>query len=321
MTGSPQTDVESRSAALVTVIIVSYNTRQLTLKAIETLLENAGDIAIDVVVFDNASADGSADAIAETFPQVCLIRSEENVGFARANNIVANQARTEWLLLLNPDTETHPGAVEKMVDFARAHPDAGIVGGRTVFPDGTANIASCWNRMTVWSLFCSATGLTRAFRGSRLFNPEGMGNWPRDEARRVDVVVGCLLLIRTKLWRELDGFDLRYVMYGEDYDLSMRAAKAGYSPMITPDAQIMHLVGASSAKREDKLLMVLRSRSTLIRDHFPPSRVLPGLAMMWLWAATRRLGSGLAGRFTGKTELADRWRNIWRARKDWLRGY
>ncbi|MEM9269456.1 MAG: glycosyltransferase family 2 protein, partial [Pseudomonadota bacterium] len=127
----------------LTVIIVSYNTRDLTLKALETLYANTTRTAFHTVVLDNASGDGSADAIAAAFPQVELIRSEENLGFAKANNVVAAEATTEWLLLLNPDTEVHPNAIDHLMEFALAHPQAGITGGRTVFPDGSLNIASC----------------------------------------------------------------------------------------------------------------------------------------------------------------------------------
>lgn len=312
---------DGAGAAEVTVIMVSYNTRELTLKAIETLLRNAGDVLFKLVVWDNASADGSADAVAERFPEIELIRSAENVGFAMANNIVAEAAETEWLLLLNPDTETHPAAVENLLAFARANPQAGIVGGRTVFPDGSLNIASCWSKMTPWSLFCSATGLTSVFPRSAFFNPEAMGNWQRDTVREVDIVVGCFFLIRTQLWRELDGFSPRYFMYGEEADMCLRAAQRGYKPMITPDAQIMHLVGAATSKREDKLRRLLKAKVTLVRDHWSPAMAPIGVGLLLMGAGARRVATGLrakAGKSEGREET---WKSVWENRKDWLEGY
>ncbi len=304
----------------VTVIMVSYNTCALTLTALETLFANAGDIAMHVTVWDNASADGSAQAIAERFPEVELIRSPDNIGFAAANNRVAERAQTEWLVLLNPDTQTHPGAIARLVAFGKAHPEAGIVGGRTVFPDGSLNIASCWKQMTPWSLFCAATGLARAFPDSAFFNPEAMGGWQRDSVREVDIVVGCFLGIRTQLWRELGGFDERYFMYGEEADLCLRAAASGFRPMITPDAQIMHLVGASTKRREDKMVQLMRAKATLVRDHWHAMLRPLGLALLWWWIANRRLATGLAA-FLGQSETAEMWRGVWRKRRDWLRGY
>lgn len=305
----------------VTVIMVSYNTRDLTLKALETLLDCAGDVSMRVVVWDNDSQDGSADAVAAAYPQLELVRSTENIGFAAANNRVADTATTEWLLLLNPDTETHDRAVENLLAFGKKHPEAGIVGGRTVYPDGSLNIGSCWNKMTIWSLFCSAIGLSRLFSNSAFFNHEGIGGWRRDSVRHVDIVVGCFLLIRTELWRQLGGFNTRYFMYGEEADMCLRAAKLGYRPMITPDAQIMHLLGASMPKREDKVVKVVRSKATLIRDHWPKWSAPIGIAMLWLWGANRVVSARVASLVSGNKTLGDRWNTIWRQRKIWLAGY
>lgn len=305
----------------VTVIIVSFNTRELTLKAIETLLAKAGAVSMRVVVWDNASYDGSADAIAQAFPQIELVRSARNLGFGAANNRVAETVTSEWILLLNPDTETHDRAVENLLAFAKAHPEAGIVGGRTVFPDGSLNTASCWNRMTVWSLLSSAVGLARLFPNSRLFNPEGIGGWKRDSVRHVDIVVGCFLMLPTVLWHKLGGFSDRYFMYGEETDLCLRAAGLGYRPMVTPDAQIMHLVGASTAKREDKVVKVLKAKATLVRDHWKAPLVPVGIALLWLWGAVRRLGAAFKAMFGGKSATLERWKSIWQQRRDWLAGY
>lgn len=313
--------MESESSPELTVIIVSYNTRDLTVTAIRTLIENAGDVSMRVVVWDNASHDGSADAVADAFPSIELIRSDENVGFAAANNAIAAQATTDWLLLLNPDTETHANAIENLLSFAKQHPQAGIVGGRTVFPDGSLNTASCWNRMTIWSLFCSALGLSRVFVNSPIFNSEGIGGWRRDTVRQVDIVVGCFFLLRTCLWRELGGFNPRYFMYGEESDMCLRAAKLGYLPMITPDAQIMHLVGASTNKREDKVTKVFRAKATLVRDHWSRHAVPFGIFLLWLWAATRLVGASIGGVFSREKANTRRWRTIWSQRREWLQGY
>lgn len=307
----------------LTVIVVSYNTRALTLRALETLFEATHETSFRCVVYDNASEDGSAEAIARAFPQVELIAAEENIGFAAANNVVAEQVTTPYILLLNPDTEVFDGAVDRLMSFACVEPQAGIWGGRTVFPDGSLNIASCWNRITLWSVFCRATGLSSIFRGSEVFNPEAFGAWQRDTVRQVDIVVGCFMLIRTDLWQRLGGFDLKYFMYGEESDLCLRAARDGFRPMITPNAQIMHLVGASFAANERKVVLVMKARATLIRDHWPRWKVPLGLGLMWCWAALRRAATlPLAASSKDRHRaLAARWRNIWRARRDWLSGY
>lgn len=300
----------------LTVIMVSYNTRDLTLTAVRSLLETTRQTSVHLVVFDNASDDGSADAVADAFPQVEVIRSDENLGFARANNIVAARARSEFLLLLNPDTECHDGAVDNLMKFARDTPQAGIWGGRTVFPDGRLNPASCWNKITLWSLFCRTFWLDAVFAKSELFNPETMGGWQRDTTRQVDIIVGCFLLIRKELWDDLNGFDLKYFMYGEEADLCHRAARKGYRPTITPTAQIMHIVGAAAGQRSAKWVSVAQARATLIRDHWPAWKVPAGLVLMWIWALMRRILTGLRG-----GERAAIYREVWAKRRDWLRGY
>ncbi|WP_420336493.1 glycosyltransferase family 2 protein [Roseibium sp.] len=322
-------DLEPEQVAELTVIVVSYNTRDLTLKALDTLYATTTDCTFEVIVYDNASADGSAEAIAAAFPQVHLIAADENIGFARANNVAAGLVKTEWILLLNPDTECHEAAVDSLLAFGKSHPSGGIYGGRTVFPDGTLNIASCWNKMTPWSLFCGAFGLSRLFSGSEFFNPEALGGWKRDTVRRVDIVVGCFLLVRRSLWQELEGFNTRYFMYGEEADLCLRARRLGYRPMITPDAEIMHLVGAASSVRAEKAILVAKAKSTLIRDHWPKTLQPLGRGLLFLWAFGRFSGSSLLGwvkpsGVSQKQPDPDQmgtWQRVWYARNEWLAGY
>lgn len=309
------------TSADVSVIIVSYNTRELTLTALETLFEHAGPIAMEVLLWDNASSDGSADAVADAFPDVTLVRSPENLGFAAANNAAAKMASADWLLLLNPDTETYPSAIRNLYDFALDNPQAGIVGGRTVFPNGSLNPSSCWSQISLWSIFCSAFGLTAAFPKSNVFNPEAFGNWQRDTKRKVDIVSGCFFMLPTQLWNELGGFREKYFMYGEEADMCLRARAMGYQPMITPEAQIMHLVGASTTLRSDKVVSLQRARATLIRDHWPKWKVPLGLALMWQWSANRRLFHFVLGLFGRGTAGRSTWDKVWQERHVWLNGY
>ncbi|WP_238547908.1 glycosyltransferase family 2 protein [Meridianimarinicoccus roseus] len=321
-TSSPAVPHADQEAAALTVIIVSYNTRALTLKCLETLYANTHDTRFHAIVLDNASEDGTPEAVARAFPQVELIESTENLGFAQGNNVAATRATTDWLLLLNPDTEVHDGAIDALLKFSQAHPEAGITGGRTVFPDGRLNIASCWMRITPWSVFCLATGLTAAFPRSAIFNTEAMGAWKRDSVRHVNIVSGCFLMIPRTLWAALGGFNLKYFMYGEEADLCLRAGALGYRPMITPDAQIMHLVGAATARLADKTVMVNRARVTLIRDHWPAWQVPAGIAMMWLWGASRRVASAaVAAAVPGYRPKARKWAEVWAKRDVWLKGY
>ena len=214
----------------LSIIIVSYNTRDITLACLESVYAQTRETSFEVIVLDNASSDGSADAIAGRFPQVRLIRHPINLGFAGGNNLAAKDAAGEFLLLLNPDTVVLNGAIDTLMAFARANPGAGIWGGRTVFADGTLNPTYCWKRQTAWSAFCCGTGLSSLFRGSRVLDPEAMGAWNRDQAPEVDIVSGCFLLITRALWDTLGGFDPAFFMYGEEADMCLRAREHEQRP-------------------------------------------------------------------------------------------
>lgn len=271
------------------------------------------------MVVDNASGDGTAELIREEFPRVRLLASDENLGFARGVNLAAEAARGEHVLLLNPDTLVHEGAVASLVAFARAHPEHGLYGGRTLWPDGRVCEGSCWGRPSLWSLFCFATMLSSVFKRSRLFDPESLGGWERDSVREVGIVTGCLLLARTDVWRRLGGFDERFFMYGEDADLSLRAWAAGYRPAITPDAVITHEVGVSSESRPDKLILLMRGKATLLRKHWRGPRRALGLRFLLAGVAVRAFApTSLRGRHGGRP---DAWREVWRRRASWLDGY
>ncbi|MFN7841146.1 MAG: glycosyltransferase family 2 protein [Pirellula sp.] len=312
-----------------TIIIVSYNTREMTLECLRSLFAltpsvNGPDPKTEVIVWDNQSSDGSADSIeAEFGTRVRLIKSEENLGFAAANNEAAKLSSAEFLLLLNPDTVILDDGLDRLVDFAIERPKNGIYGGRTLFGDRTLNSTSCWSKMSVWSLICHAVGLTAAFPRSNLFDREAIGSWQRDSIREVDIVTGCLFCIRRELWAELGGFRLKYFMYGEEADLCLRSKRIGCSPVITPDCTIVHYVGASSSKSERKVCMVAKAKATLIRDHWPKMLQPIGILLLWFWAASRRLGSSLFAmtKKTNKTECKDKWKLVWKNRKDWLSGY
>ena len=170
---------------------------------------------------------------------------------------------------------------------------------------------------SLWSLACFATMLNVAFRGTRVFDPESLGGWQRDSVREVGVVTGCLLLVPTRLWRELGGFDLRFFMYGEDADLSIRASRRGLRPAITPDAVVTHEVGVSSSARPDKLLLLFSGKATLLRKHWrSPKREL-GLGLLLAGVGLRALLARVARRSSADSA----WVALWRARRRWLPGY
>jgi N-acetylglucosaminyl-diphospho-decaprenol L-rhamnosyltransferase len=314
----------SSEGQVVSVLIVSYNTAAMTVACIASVLAQSGAGLCQIIVVDNNSTDGSADAIASRFPNILLVRSLENLGFARANNLAARHATGDFLLLLNPDTVVLDDAIAKLVHFAQQKPQARIWGGRTVFADGTLNPYTCWRFMSLWSLATQATGLTSLFGNSDLFNREGYGGWKRDYVRDVELVVGCFLLIDRKLWAILGGFDPRFFMYAEEADLCFRSYAAGAKPAFTPDATIIHYGGASEPDASGKMIRLFRGKATFIHKHWSPATRRAGLFLLGFHVWVRLAAyEAVASVRHGDHILAARtkWRQVWQARREWLQGY
>ncbi len=310
----------------LTIIIVSYNTRDLTIACLDSLADELASLpenSVEVIVVDNASKDGSATAIVAHEAPSQVIPLADNIGFAAANNLAAQYASGEYLLLLNPDTVVLPGAIIKVLKTARRNPRNGIWGGRTLFGDKSLNPSSCWSEITLWNLFCRAVGLTAVFKNTETFNGEAYGGWTRDNVRNVDIVSGCFLLITRSLWRQLNGFDLSFWMYGEDADLCLRAKRLGYQPMIDPSAEIIHYGGASEKTRTGKMIRLLDAKAKLIRHHWHPRLVPLGLALLAAWPASRLLALATLASVSKAVDVktsAQAWREIWATRLLWWHG-
>lgn len=322
MTPTLLPDAARAADPIVSVLVISYNTQAMTLDCIASVLEQT-TVPYELIVLDNASPDGSAAAIAQAFPDLNLIASATNHGFAVGNNVAAEAARGKYILLLNPDTLVLDHAIDKLVAFAERTPQALIWGGRTLNGDRTLNPSSVFGRLTLWSLFCRTSGLALVFRNSTVFNPEEIGGWQRDDEREVDVVQGSFFLIRRDVWERLGGFDPTFVMYGEEQDLCLRATARGARPRMTPEAEIVHFHGASS-RRAAREIMTLKATVTVVKRHFPAWQRPLGVFLLEAWPWSRMVSGGLLARLTGRrglAEAAEMWGAVWRARADWRDGY
>jgi N-acetylglucosaminyl-diphospho-decaprenol L-rhamnosyltransferase len=297
----------------LSVVIVSYNTRDLLRGCLASVLAETRQVTSEVIVVDNASPDGSAAMVASEFPGLTLLAFEDNVGFARACNLGVEASSGDYILLLNPDTTVHDRALERLLEFGRSRPQAGLCGGRTLRPTGGVDPSSCWGQPTLWSLFCFSAGLSTVFRHSRIFDPESLGRWERDSVREVGVVTGCLLLASRQVWDSLGGFDERFWMYGEDADLALRARALGYRPAITPDAVVTHVVGAS-ASGPWKRRLLLRGKVTFVTKNWPPASARMGTLFLAGGVAVRAAGARLLRR-------SSPWPEVWDQRSEWLHGW
>ena len=298
----------------VSCIIINYNTVEQTAEFLRSLLRETPGLDAEVIVIDNGSSDGSVATLRAEFAAVDVVEAGENLGFARAVNLAAHRAGGEYLLLLNPDMEALPGSVAALLDFAEAHPEYGIYGGRTLRPDGGLEPSSCWAGPTLWSLLMFATTLSTAFKHSPIFDPESMGDWQRDTVREVEIVTGCLLLIRRALFHEVGGMDEDYFLYGEDAEFSLRCRNLGWRAVVVPSAQMIHSVGGSTGNSGLKTCMVLAGKVTMLRKLWRPSRAAVGCALLLT-------GVGVRAVLERALRRQGPWAPAWSRRADWWPGY
>jgi hypothetical protein len=232
---------------MISIVIVSYNTRDLLRDCLHSLPGAAQGLSYEVFVVDNASTDGTVEMLRLEFPAVHLISNAGNVGFAAANNQGLEQARGTTLLLLNPDTEMQAGSLYTLHKWLAMHPEVGAAGPRLLNRDGSLQ-RSAYHFPTPGILLLeqlSAAALVRHLPG---INRRYLGAWAHDEPRRVDWLVGACLLLRREALASTGLLDPTFFMYGEEIDLFKRLADRGWQTWLVPEAKVVHYGGASSAQ-------------------------------------------------------------------------
>lgn len=229
----------------LSVVIVSYNVRYFLEKCLVSVFKALDGIDGEVIVVDNNSSDQSAEMVSSRFPQVILIRNNDNRGFARASNQGLRIARGAYALLLNPDTLVSEDTFRTCLGFMETHPEASAAGVRMVDGTGTFLPESMRGLPTPLSAFFKMTGISALFPGSEFFNGYYMGGRDPDKIHRVPVLTGAFMFMRMSVLKEIGLLDEDYFMYGEDIDLCYRMVKAGYENYYLPEA-IIHYKGEST---------------------------------------------------------------------------
>lgn len=259
----------------LSIVIVNWNTRANLaecLSSIDHARSSSGsptsNSAYELFVVDNASTDGSAEMVREQFPWVHLIPNAENVGFASANNQALRRASGRYVVLLNSDTAVHPGALETMMAFMGAHPRAGGCGPQLLNADGSLQL-SCHPVLTPGREFWRLMFLERLWR--RATYPQG--RWNPRQARRVEVVKGACLMLRSEALDEVGLLDDRYFVYTEEMDLCYRLLQADWELWWVPQAVVTHYGEASSRQMAREMYVQLyRSKVQFYRKFGGPRR-------------------------------------------------
>jgi GT2 family glycosyltransferase len=230
---------------LVSIIIVSFNTRAILKECLNRVKAHSGDIDPEIIVVDNASADDSPEMVQTEFPEVILIVSERNLGFAGGNNLGIRKARGRYILLLNSDAYLLPGTLSATISFMEKTSDCGILGVKLIGENG--DMQPCARMLPgPWRKLLVISGLADRFSGSKLFGGPDFSWWSHDSPRDVGWVPGAYFLIRRAVVDTIGGMDARYFLYFEETDYCLQAARAGWRVMIFPEVSVIHLGGESS---------------------------------------------------------------------------
>jgi GT2 family glycosyltransferase len=267
---------------LISVLVVNHNVREL-LRDTLNALENEGWPNLEVIVADNASADGSAAMVQREFPTVRLLPLLENVGYGRANNVAFEQAKGDLILLLNPDVTVTPGCVGHLVRFLENHPDAGAAGPRLVRPDGSPDLAARRSFPTPAASCYRMAALSRLLPGSARFNRYNLGALDPTREHEMDAGTGACLLIRREAIDRAGLFDPDFFMYGEDLDLCYRIKAAGWKIWYVPGAMAVHVKGTSTRQVPMRMQYEFhRAMWIYHRKHHASTLPAPANAAIWL---------------------------------------
>jgi len=231
----------------VSVVIVSYNTRDLLTECLRSVYRETQNLDLEVIVVDNASVDGSARMVQEEFSEASLIVNPENIGFAQATNLGIDASVGRYVLLLNPDTVILDRAIEHMVGFMDRHPKVGACGSRLVYPDGTFQRSFFPLPSLIGGIHLYSALFERIHFLGRIVAAEWIDPQP-DRSRPVGYCSGACLLVSRRCLEEVGNLDGNYFLYTEEVDWCRRMWKAGWQVYYLAEAAVVHYLGASQTE-------------------------------------------------------------------------
>jgi GT2 family glycosyltransferase len=254
----------------VSVVIVSFNTREVLRQCLESVFDNAKELQAEVIVLDNASTDGSPEMIEQDFPQVRLIRSTVNLGFGAANNVALQQARGRYFVLLNSDAFFAKGALALAIRHMEESPEVGLGGCKLIGRDGSWQPSSrCFHSVLDDAIVLS--GLAARYPRSKFFGRFDRTWADHNQPARVDWVPGAFTILRPSALERVGYFDPAFFLYYEEVDLCLRMKQAGIPVWYWPDIEVIHIGGESSRQltaleysSRAAQIVLWRMRSTLL---------------------------------------------------------
>lgn len=286
---------------MLSILIVSWNTRGLLRDCLAALQNHLNAEEHEIIVVDCASRDGSAQMVARAFPGVQLLAQNENLGFARGNNLALQHARGEWVWLLNPDTEIEADAADALSRFFEEHPRAGAVASALIDARSGKTQRSCRTFPTPRALWAQSLGLARMFGRSKRFGFYKMGWWNYRTARRVEQPMASSLMLRRAAIEDAGGlFDEDFPIFFNDVDLCWRLNRAGWEIWFEPRSRVKHWGGAATSQLPTAMILeshrgLRRFYEKWLRGSCPPLLYWPTVGMFelagrarYFWARRQR---------------------------------
>jgi GT2 family glycosyltransferase len=231
----------------LSIIIVTYNSRAPVERCIASIETHEPRRAYEIVVVDNDSSDGTAEAVAKRFPRARVVANDENLGYSRGVNQGIRLSSGRAILILNPDIIVREGSIDRLMEFMDEHPDAGIVGSKLVYPDGRLQY-SCRSFYTMSALLLRRTFLGALFPRAKPLRDHLLLDYDHETPRTVDWIIGACMLVRRAALEKVGAMDERFFLYFEDIDWCNRMKRHGWSVYYAPSSVMTHTYERSSAK-------------------------------------------------------------------------
>jgi len=271
----------------VSIVIVNWNTKTLLADCLESIYEQTDGVEFEVIVVDNGSSDNSALMVGQRFPEVVLIKNEQNIGYAAANNKGIDIATGRYVLVLNSDIVIVDNAIAETVEFADIHSGAAVVSCKVCNPDNSVQ-ATCFMYPSLLNMILADTYLNRIFKNNKFFGRERMTWFKWDYSFELDVVAGCFMLVRREAIEQVGLMDESFFMYSEETDWCYRFGEANWEVVYTPHTKIIHLGGQSSRQNAPQMILQLRgSVLQFLKKHSSWLEYRLACVLVWVFFVTR----------------------------------
>jgi len=298
----------------LSVIIVNYNVRYFLEQCLHSVIRASAGWAVEILVVDNHSTDGSKNYLPQRFPTVSFTWLDKNLGFSKANNLALKEATGKYILFLNPDTILPENCFDKALTFMNARPNAGAIGVRMLDGAGFYLRESKRSFPSARASFFKMSGLSALFPDSPVFSAYYAAHIAEEGDHEVDVVAGAFMMISRECLEKVQGFDEDYFMYGEDIDLSYRILKAGYKNYYVSSISIIHFKGESTKKYSKGYVKSFYGAMQLfVKKHYEQKKITrflisTSISVGGLFSSARRSGKKVLkkqeSRFSGMSQVA-----------------